>query len=168
MRARAGLRAARRRPRGRATRPPSTGAGTSQLSQCHDLSPRRRMPAGCRDRGHGSHLRRMQSLTDPADRTDTLGVEAFDATYGARLPGGGRLAPRRRVRAGRGRRGVRGAPAHRCGSPTPHHLRRRHPPHRGAGDPHWRRQRCEHGHGGELGGGGGYSSMGTNRPASTT
>ena len=25
----------------------------------------------------------MQSPTDPADRTPTMGVEAFDATYGA-------------------------------------------------------------------------------------
>ena len=29
------------------------------------------------------NLRRMQSPTDPADRTGTIGVEAFDATYGA-------------------------------------------------------------------------------------
>ncbi len=29
------------------------------------------------------HLRRMQSPTDPAGRTGTIGVEAFDATYGA-------------------------------------------------------------------------------------
>ena len=31
------------------------------------------------DRGHTSHLKRMQSSTDPADRTGTIGVEAFDA-----------------------------------------------------------------------------------------
>ena len=37
----------------------------------------------CQDRGHTSHLRRMQSPTDPADRTGTIGVEAFDAAYGA-------------------------------------------------------------------------------------
>ena len=37
------------------------------------------MPAGV----NPSHLRRMQSLTDPADRTGTIGVEAFDAAYGA-------------------------------------------------------------------------------------
>ena len=30
-----------------------------------------------------SHLKRMQSPTDPADRTGTIGVEAFDAAYGA-------------------------------------------------------------------------------------
>ena len=30
-----------------------------------------------------SHPRRMQSPTDPADRTGTIGVEAFDAAYGA-------------------------------------------------------------------------------------
>ena len=35
-----------------------------------------------RDRGHTSHLRRMQSPTDLADRTGIIGVEAFDATYG--------------------------------------------------------------------------------------
>ena len=29
------------------------------------------------------NLRRMQSPTDPVDRTSTIGVEAFDATYGA-------------------------------------------------------------------------------------
>ena len=33
--------------------------------------------------GHTSHLRRMQSPTDPSDRADTIGVEAFDAAYGA-------------------------------------------------------------------------------------
>ena len=37
------------------------GGVTGQLSQCHDLSPRRRMPAGRQDRGHTSHLKRMQS-----------------------------------------------------------------------------------------------------------
>ena len=35
------------------------------------------------DRGYTSHLRQMQSPTDPADRTGTIGVEAFDAAYGA-------------------------------------------------------------------------------------
>ena len=62
---------------------PLKGGVTGQLSQCHDLSPRRRMPRRRQDRGHASHLRRMQSPTDPADRTGTIGVEAFDAAYGA-------------------------------------------------------------------------------------
>ena len=41
------------------------------------------MPAGVKTAGTHSHLRRMQSPTDPADRTGTIGVEAFDAAYGA-------------------------------------------------------------------------------------
>ena len=49
-----------------------------------------------------------------------------------RFPSLGRLAARRRVRAGRGRRGVRRAPADRRGPPPPRRLRRRHPTHRGA------------------------------------
>ena len=75
----------------------STGAGTGQPSQCHDLSPRRRMPARCRDRGHASHLRRMQSPTDPADRTGTIGRRGLRRHLRGRLPGVGRLAARRRV-----------------------------------------------------------------------
>ena len=47
--------------------------------------PRRRMPAGVQDRGHTSHPRPMQNPTDPADRTGTIGVEAFDAAYGVGL-----------------------------------------------------------------------------------
>ena len=41
------------------------------------------MPAGVEYRWHTSHLRRMQSSTDPGDRPATIGVEAFDAAYGA-------------------------------------------------------------------------------------
>ena len=42
------------------------------------------MLAGVKTAGHTSHLmKRMQSPTDPADRTGTIGVEAFDAAYGA-------------------------------------------------------------------------------------
>ena len=47
------------------------------------MSLRRRKPAGVETAGHLSHLRWMQNPTDPADRTGTIGVEAFDATYGA-------------------------------------------------------------------------------------
>ena len=98
----------------RAVAPPKGGV-TGQLSQCHDLSLRRRSP------------------TDPADRTGTIGV--FDAAYGAGFQASERLAARRRVRAGRGRWGVRGAPADRRGPPPPRRLRRRHPTHRGAPAP---------------------------------
>ena len=79
---------------------PLKGGVTGQLSQCHDLSPRRRMPRRRQDRGHASHLRRMQSPTDPADRTGTIGVEAFDAAYGAGFQASDGLAARRRVRPG--------------------------------------------------------------------
>jgi len=41
------------------------------------------MLAGVETAGTHRTLRRMQSPTDPADRTGTIGVEAFDATYGA-------------------------------------------------------------------------------------
>ena len=41
------------------------------------------MPAGVETAGTRSHPRRIQSPTDPADRTGTIGVEAFDAGYGA-------------------------------------------------------------------------------------
>ena len=79
----------------------------------------------------------MQSPTDPADRTGTIGVEAFDATYEGRLPGVGRLAARCRVRAGRGRRDVRGAPADRRGPlPAASPWSTAHAEHRGAADPH--------------------------------
>ena len=84
----------------------------------------------------------------------------------SRLPGVGRLATRRRVRAGRGRRGVRGAPADRRGPSPPRRLRRRHPTHRGAADLHRPRRRREHGLGGKLGGGAVLVDR-TNRPAST-
>ncbi len=43
------------------------------------------MPAGVKTAGI-HHLKRMQSPTDPADRTGTIGVEAFDAAYGAGFP----------------------------------------------------------------------------------
>ena len=46
---------------GRCAVRPSEGRRHGQLSQCHDLLPRRRMPAGVKP----SHLRRMQSTTDP-------------------------------------------------------------------------------------------------------
>ena len=81
-----------------------------------------------------------------------------------RFPGVGRLAARRRVRAGRGRRGVRRAPADRRGPPPPRRLRRRHPTHRGAADPHRPRRRGEHGPGGKLGGGGGARRWGRTGP----
>ena len=41
------------------------------------------MLAGVETAGTHRTLRRMQSPTDPADSTGTIGVEAFDATYGA-------------------------------------------------------------------------------------
>ena len=41
------------------------------------------MPASVETADTLRNLRRMQSSTDPADRTGTIGVEAFDATYGA-------------------------------------------------------------------------------------
>ena len=68
--------AGRRGPR--APRRPSSrgrGRGAGSLRRC--------MPAGVETAGHTSHLRWMQSPTDPADRTGTIGVDAFDATYRA-------------------------------------------------------------------------------------
>ena len=109
----------------------------------------------------------MQSPTDPADRTGTLGVEAFDATDGAGFQAsddsphavecelvedGGTFVAHRPTNADRPRRVA---------------LRRRHPTHRGTADPHRRRRRREHGLGGKLGGGRGASWMATNQPAST-
>ena len=41
------------------------------------------MPASVETADTLRNLRRMQSPTDPEDRTGTIGVEAFDATYGA-------------------------------------------------------------------------------------
>ena len=41
------------------------------------------MPARHRDHGHTLHLSGCRAPPDPADRTATIGVEAFDATYGA-------------------------------------------------------------------------------------
>ena len=61
----------------------------------------------------------MQSPTDQADRTGIIGVEAFDAAYGAGFQGVGRLAARRRVRAGRGRWGRRPSTSSSYGSCTP-------------------------------------------------
>ena len=52
-------------------------------SSCHDLFTASSYARRRQDRGHTSHLRRMQSPTDPTDRTGTIGVEAFDAAYGA-------------------------------------------------------------------------------------
>ena len=79
--------------------PPRRGSATSSaFPQCHDLSPRRRMPAGVRRQ----------------DRTGTIGVEAFDLAYGDRIPDGRGLAARLRVRAGStpaGNRPRRPAPA---------------------------------------------------------
>ena len=83
------------RPGCRAGRPPE-GRHHRAASQCHDLSPRRRMAARRRDHGHTSHL------TGPAPRRRGLRRHLR-----GRLPGGRRLATRRRVRAGQGRRGVR-------------------------------------------------------------
>ena len=40
-------------------------------------------PQGVETADTHRNLRRMQSPTDPEDRTGTIGVEAFDATYGA-------------------------------------------------------------------------------------
>ena len=62
---------------------------TGQLRSCHDLSPRRRMPAGVKYRWHTSHLRRMQSATDPADRTGTIRVEGLRHRLPGRIPGVG-------------------------------------------------------------------------------
>ena len=80
---------------------------------------------------------------------DPLGLVVRHHLRG-RLPGVGRLGAHRRMRARRGRRSVRGAPADRRGPAPPRRLRRRHPTHRGAADPHQRRRRREHGSGGKL------------------
>ena len=107
--------------------------------------------------------RRMQSPTDPRpDRHHRR--RGLRRRLRGRLPGLGRLAARRRVRARRGRRGVRRAPADRRGPPPPRCLRRRHPTHRGAADPHRPRRRGEHGPGGKLGGGGGARRWGRTGP----
>ena len=66
-----------------AVRPSRSGGVTGQLSQCHDLSPRSGCPQASSTAGTHRTRGGMQSLTDPADRTGTIGVEAFDATYGA-------------------------------------------------------------------------------------
>ena len=67
---------------GRAVRP-SEGRRHGSALQCHDLVTALSYARRRQDRGHTSHLRRMQSPTGPADRTGTIGVEAFDAAYGA-------------------------------------------------------------------------------------
>ena len=72
----------------RATRPPLEACGqqvrvrVSRLSVmiCHRVVV---CPQVSRTADTHPSLRRMQSPTDPADRTGTIGVEAFDATYGA-------------------------------------------------------------------------------------
>ena len=114
--------------------------------------------------GHTSHLRRMQSPTDPSDRGRHHRRRGLRRGLRGGVPDGRRLTARRRVRAGRGRRGVRGAPADRRGRPPPRRLRRRHPTHRGAADQHRRRRRREHGPGGKLGGGGGARRWGRTGP----
>ena len=104
----------------------------------------------------------MQSPTDSADRTGTIGVEAFDATYGRTT----RPTPSSASSSKKTRR------SWRSGRPTPDHPRRV-----AFVDDTLRtearlnrtgtRRRREHGPGGKLGGGGRCSSMETNRPAST-
>ena len=76
----------------------------------------------------------------------------------------GRLAARRRVRAGRGRRGVRGAPPPGWGPPPPRRLRGWHSAHRGAADPHRLRWRRPHGNSRETGRRARCSSPRTGRP----
>ena len=143
---------------------PSGGRATAEAGVPGVLPDR-----GCRagppsTRGYTSHLKRMQSPADPAGRTGTIGVEAFDAAYGAGFQGlddsphavecelvedGGAFVAHRPIDADR---------------PPPRRFRRRHPTDRGAADPHRRRRRREHGPGGKAGRRGRCSSMG-NEPA---
>ena len=83
----------------------------------------------------------------PADRTGTIGVEAFDATYGAGFQASDDPPHAVECKLVEDGAAFGGAPAGRRGPPAPRRLRRRHPTHRGAADPHRRRRRREHGRG---------------------
>ena len=56
-----------------------SGAAVGGGSGSGEDGGRRAKVAKMKDRGHTSHLRRMQSPTDPADRTGTIGVVARHA-----------------------------------------------------------------------------------------
>ena len=89
----------------------------------------------------------MQSPTDPADRTGTIGVEAFDAAYGAGFQASDDSPHAVECEL------VENGGAFVAHRPTDVDRPRRHPTHRGAADPHRHRRRREHGPGGKLGGG---------------
>ena len=105
----------------------------------------------------------MQSPVDPADRTGTIGVEAFDAIYGAGFQASDDSPHAVECELVEGAGAFDADRAAASPSSTAPYA------HRGTADPHLRRRTPTwHGPGGKLGGGGRSSSMGTNRPAGPT